>query len=89
MPSGEILDAVCLNRTLSDVSLVTEKRKPFDVLAKRPNWKKSRGDCRIFEPFVPEQLVTAFAQLVMDDRNLASQVASIESVFAGKSMVSR
>ena len=40
----EILDAVCLNRTLSDVSLVTEKRKPFDVLAKRPDLKKSRGD---------------------------------------------
>ncbi|MGI9470302.1 MAG: recombinase zinc beta ribbon domain-containing protein [Rubripirellula sp.] len=33
----EILDAVCLNRTMSDVSLVTEKRKPFDVLAKRPD----------------------------------------------------
>ena len=40
----EILDAVCLNRTLSDVSLVTEKRKPFDVLAKRPDLKNSRGD---------------------------------------------
>lgn len=40
----EILDAVCLNRTLSDVSLVTQKRKPFDVLAKRLDLKKSRGD---------------------------------------------
>ncbi len=30
-----ILDAVCLNRTLSDVTLVTTKRKPFDQLAKR------------------------------------------------------
>ncbi len=40
----EILDAVCLNRTLSDVSLVIEKRKPFDVLAKRPDLKKSRAE---------------------------------------------
>ena len=32
----EILDAVYLNRTLSEVSLFTEKRKPFDELAKRP-----------------------------------------------------
>jgi site-specific DNA recombinase len=40
----EMLDAVCLNRTLSDVSLVTQKRKPFDVLAKRPDLKKSRGE---------------------------------------------
>ncbi|WP_425618779.1 recombinase family protein [Anatilimnocola sp. NA78] len=29
----EILDLVCLNRTLSDVNLVTTKRKPFDVFA--------------------------------------------------------
>ena len=40
----EILDAVCLNRTLSDVSLVTEKRKPFDALAKRPELENSRAD---------------------------------------------
>jgi site-specific DNA recombinase len=40
----EILDAVCLNRVLDDVTLVTTKRKPFDVLAERPFLKKSRGD---------------------------------------------
>jgi site-specific DNA recombinase len=40
----EILDSVCLNRTLSDVSLVTTKRKPFDVFAERPNMENSRGD---------------------------------------------
>ena len=40
----EILDSVCLNRTLSDVSLVTTKRKPFDVFAERPNLEDSRGD---------------------------------------------
>ena len=40
----EILNAVCLNRTLGDVTLVTEKRKPFDVLAERPEIENSRGD---------------------------------------------
>ncbi len=40
----EILDSVCLNRTLSDVSLVTTKRKPFDVFAERLDLEKSRGD---------------------------------------------
>src|SRR5262245_22891021 len=40
----EILDSVCLNRTLSDVSLVTTKRKPFDVFAERPHLENSRGD---------------------------------------------
>jgi site-specific DNA recombinase len=40
----DILDSVCLHRTLSDVSLVTTKRKPFDVLAERPLLKNSRGD---------------------------------------------
>ena len=40
----EILDSVCLNRTLSDVKLVTTKRKPFDVFAERPQYSFSRGD---------------------------------------------
>jgi site-specific DNA recombinase len=40
----EILDSVCLNRTLTDVSLVTTKRKPFDVFAERPQLENSRGD---------------------------------------------
>lgn len=40
----EILDSVCLNRALSDVTLVATKRKPFDILAERPDLKKSRGD---------------------------------------------
>jgi len=31
----ELLDCVSLNRTLSDVSLCLEKRKPFDVFAER------------------------------------------------------
>ena len=40
----QILNAVSLNRTLSDVSLVTEKRNPFDLLAERPFLKNTRGD---------------------------------------------
>ena len=43
----EMLDVICLNRTLGDVSLVTTKRKPFDLLAKGLNFNDSRGD-RIF-----------------------------------------
>ncbi len=40
----EILDAVSLNRTLSDATLCIQKRKPFDVLAEGPFLEKSRGD---------------------------------------------
>ena len=40
----DILDLVSLNRTLSDVTLVTIKRKPFDVLAVGPFLGNSRGD---------------------------------------------
>jgi len=39
----QILDSVCLNRTLSDVNLVAPKRKPFDVLAEGLDLKDSRG----------------------------------------------
>ncbi|MEX0937323.1 MAG: recombinase family protein [Pirellulales bacterium] len=40
----EILDAVCLNRTLGDVKLDATKRKPFDVFAKGLDFNDSRGD---------------------------------------------
>ncbi len=40
----EILDLVCLNRTLGDVNLVTQKRKPFDILAEGLDLKNSRGE---------------------------------------------
>ena len=40
----QILDAICLNRTLGHVNLVTTKRKPFDVLAEGLDSKNSRGD---------------------------------------------
>jgi len=39
----EILDTVLLKRTLSDTSLVTTKRKPFDVFAEGLLLKESRG----------------------------------------------
>ena len=42
----KILDAVSLNRLLGDVTLVVEKRNPFDELVKRPLVTLSRGDWR-------------------------------------------
>ena len=51
-----ILETVCLNRTLSDVSLCTAKRRPFDILAKRPNCVGIRMHWRIFEPTIREFL---------------------------------
>jgi site-specific DNA recombinase len=40
----EILDVVCLNRTLSDVNLDATKRKPFDFLGEGLISEKSRGE---------------------------------------------
>ncbi len=39
-----ILECVSLNRTVSDVSLVLTKRRPFDFFAERPLLRKTRGD---------------------------------------------
>jgi hypothetical protein len=39
----EILDCASLNRTLPDVSLVVENRKPFDFPVERPFSKNGRG----------------------------------------------
>src|SRR5690606_28897070 len=47
----EILDAVCLNRTLSDVSLDATKRKPFDIFAEGLEINNSRGDRTAIELF--------------------------------------
>ena len=47
----QILDAVCLNRQVTDVTLVTIKRKPFDFLAERLDLKNSRGDRTSIELF--------------------------------------
>lgn len=46
----QILTRALLKRSLSDVSLVTTKRKPFDVLIEGPFFDESRGDCPSFEP---------------------------------------
>ncbi|KPJ57082.1 MAG: hypothetical protein AMS16_01565 [Planctomycetes bacterium DG_58] len=46
----ELLECISLNRTLNDTTLVTEKRRPFDVLAERPFLKDGRGNWREFEP---------------------------------------
>ena len=40
----QILDAVCLNRTLGDVNLVAIKRKPFDVFAEGLLFNEGRGE---------------------------------------------
>jgi hypothetical protein len=40
----QILDCVCLNRTLGDVSLCLAKKKPFDVFAEGLDLKNSRGE---------------------------------------------
>ncbi|MFW6032206.1 MAG: recombinase family protein, partial [Phycisphaeraceae bacterium] len=40
----DLLEMVSLNRKVSDVTLVLEKRKPFDFLVERPFLQKSRGD---------------------------------------------
>jgi site-specific DNA recombinase len=40
----QMLDLVCLNFSLDDVSLVAEMRKPFNMLAEGPLVLSSRGD---------------------------------------------
>ena len=53
----EILDLICLNRTLSDVSLVLVKTKPFDFFTERLPVLSSRGDrIRTYDPLVPNQM---------------------------------
>ncbi len=47
-----ILTSLSLNRTLSDVSLCLEKRKPFCYLAERPPVQLIRGDSTPIELFV-------------------------------------
>ncbi|MEQ9410075.1 MAG: hypothetical protein RIK87_20230 [Fuerstiella sp.] len=49
-----ILETLSLNRMLGDVTLVLEKRKPFDELAKRPSIQLSRDDrIRTCDLYVP------------------------------------
>ena len=52
----ELLECVSLNRTVSDVSLFLEKRKPFGYLAERPFFKDGRGGrIRTGDPLLPKQ----------------------------------
>lgn len=44
---------VWLNRALSDMTVVIEKRKPFDLLAKRLAFEQSRGNKTPIELFRP------------------------------------
>ena len=46
----EILDAISLNRTLSDTSLDVAKRCPFGHLQKHADFQNGRGDWHSFEP---------------------------------------
>ncbi|MCE2797569.1 MAG: hypothetical protein LW816_19765 [Planctomyces sp.] len=48
----QIPDSICLNRQVSDVTLVTAKRKPFDFFVERLPLKKSRGDKTPLELFL-------------------------------------
>ena len=48
----QILDSVCLNRTLGDLNLNAKKRKPFDVFAEGLEIKNSRGDKTPIELFL-------------------------------------
>jgi hypothetical protein len=48
----EILDSVCLNRTLGDVNLVATKRKPFDVFVEGLKTENSRDDKTAIELFL-------------------------------------
>ncbi|MFN5743926.1 MAG: hypothetical protein ACK5A1_20265 [Planctomyces sp.] len=40
----QIQDSICLNRQVSDVTLVTTKRKPFDFFVERLDLKKNRAN---------------------------------------------
>ena len=61
-----ILEALSLNRMLGDVTLVLEKRKPFDELAKRPLVTTSRDGAHRFEQM--ETLATTCVRAYPADR---------------------
>jgi site-specific DNA recombinase len=54
----DILECVSLNRTVSNVTLCLEKRKPFDFLAKKPFLDFGRGDWQ------PLEFATVLATLI-------------------------
>jgi hypothetical protein len=64
----QILDSICLNRQVSDVTLVTKKRKPFDFFVERLPLKTSRGECASFER--EAQLVSEYVAEALEFWNL-------------------
>ena len=62
----EILGTVLLKRTLFDVNLCVEKRKPFDLMAEGLILDESRGDNRVGEPC--SEKIQACAAALMDAR---------------------
>lgn len=73
----EILDAICLNRSLSASDLYFSKRKPFDAFENLPEMKQSRGDCHSFEP-----LLSIFAELASLVNSESSNVARVLRISA-------
>ena len=58
----EILEEICLNRTLTDLSLCLAKKKPFDVLAERPEIEDGTPFWRKFEPAAAQFLKAILPQ---------------------------
>ena len=63
----QIQDSICLNRQVSDVTLFTTKRKPFDFFVERLDLEKSRGECASFER--EAQLVSEYVAEALELRN--------------------
>jgi DNA invertase Pin-like site-specific DNA recombinase len=64
----QILEIVCLNWRLDDVTLIPEMRKPFDVLAEGLLSKESRGDrirtCDLLNPILFRPVSSDYAALL-------------------------
>lgn len=66
-----------LNRQVSDVTLITTKRKPFDALVETAQMKPSRADCPDFEP-----LVTAFVEIALSNSPFSPNLAWVTRLSA-------
>ena len=73
----ELLEALSLNRSLSDVTLCVTKRKPFDILAEQTILNKNRGDCPSFEP-----LLTAFLEINLNNNPELQLVQELMTKYA-------
>ncbi len=72
-----ILEIVCLNFSLVDVTLVPVMRKPFDVLAEGLSVLSSRGDWRKFEPMVPQIIAAIVANLTWETMRGATRLLDL------------